>query len=165
MFILILTLLVVGVHMVAGQVSTGRIQRKGMTVSWHHAGDRVYFEVSAPTTGWVTIGFNESAGITGAYLLMGRVSGAKAEVVEHRTLSPGNYRPITELDGQVSVRDVSGGEENGSTTLNFSLPTQAIGEHQKSLPAGRKLHLILAYSQADDFRHHSRMRTSMNIEL
>ncbi|NJM94214.1 MAG: hypothetical protein HC842_05730 [Cytophagales bacterium] len=69
------------------------IESGPMTASWHYAEGRIYLEMSAPTTGWVAVGFNQSDQLSGAYLLMGRVRGQQAEVVEHFTSAPGSYSP------------------------------------------------------------------------
>ena len=66
-----------------------------MTVTWNYQDQRIHFEMSAPTKGWLTIGFNTSTSMTGAYLLMGRYVDDKAELVEHYTISSGNYKPIS----------------------------------------------------------------------
>jgi hypothetical protein len=137
------------------------IMLNGVEVNWHFTNDRIFLEMTAPTTGWVTVGFNESIGITGAYLLMGRVVNNTPELVEHHTVSPGNYKPIPIR----SVKDISGSEKNGFTTINFSLPIQPKGSKQKELFVGRELIIILAYSREDDFQHHSAMRTSIKIKL
>lgn len=145
---------------------TQQISQSGMDIAWEHRDGRVYFEISAPTAGWVTIGFNESAGLKGAWLLMGRVVNGKAELVEHHTIGPGNYKPVTELGGTATVQHVSGQESNGTTTLQFSVPARPGGKHQKVLRPGTHYPAtIVAYSRHDDFQHHSIMRTTANIKL
>lgn len=141
------------------------IQKNGMTVQWEYKNSRIFIEMSAPTEGWVTIGFNSSENITGNYLLMGRVVEGRAEVVEHSTLSPGNYQSFEKLKVKNSVADVAGIEKNGNTTLQFSLPKISGNEYAKNLEQGKEYVLLLAYSREDDFQHHSVMRTSVHIQL
>jgi hypothetical protein len=141
------------------------IVKNKMKVSWHYEGDRIFFEMSAPTDGWVTIGFNTTSGIKDAYLLMGNVVKGELQVVEHYTLSPGNYKTINSLGEASQVKDIKGEENSNRTTLNFSLPIKAKSKYQKELSEGTEYTLIMAYSQEDDFEHHSIMRTSANVEL
>lgn len=141
------------------------IVKNDMEVSWHYLGDRIHFTMSAPTAGWVTIGFNTSTSMTGAYLLMGRVRANKAEVLEHYTISPGNYKSFPELKTPSFIADVQGEQDSEKTTLKFSVPIKALNKYQKDLSKGLSYHLILAYSQEDDFQHHSIMRSSINITL
>ncbi|MEL7342506.1 MAG: hypothetical protein AAGM67_18635, partial [Bacteroidota bacterium] len=62
------------------QDPSGTIHKNGMEVKWQREGDRIWFEVQAPTDGWLGISFNENEGIVGSWLLMGRVVAGKAEV-------------------------------------------------------------------------------------
>lgn len=141
------------------------ITKNGITVSWYFVDTNIHFEMSAPTSGWVTIGFNELRGTKNAYLLMGHVVNGKANVVEHFTQSPGNYNSIEQLGGTLQVQNVSGQETNGTTTIEFTLPIGQSTTYQKELIEGKKYHVILAYSVDDDFQHHSIVRTSKAIQL
>jgi hypothetical protein len=142
-----------------------KIEKNGMIVQWHFSVDRIYFEISAPTNGWVTIGFNEHDETTNAYLLMGRVVNGKADVVEHYTKSPGNYSPITDYGIASRVLDVEGSEGKATTSISFSIPVLPGCKYHKDLSQGKELVLILAYSQQDDFQHHSIMRISTKIQF
>lgn len=145
--------------------NTKYINKNGMIVTWEHQNDRIHFTMEAPTDGWVTIGFNIHDGTKGAYLLMGKVVDGKAQVVEHYTSNPGNYRPITQYGVTTQVNDTRGIETSEKTSISFSLPTKSHSKYQKSLNIGQQYHLIMAYSQEDDFQHHSIMRTSTKIKL
>ena len=142
-----------------------RIAKNGMELEWHFAQELIWFEMSAPTEGWVAIGFNESQTISGNYLLMGRVQNGKSEVVEHATIAPGKYHKIEDLDGSNQILSVSGKEIMGKTTLKFALPINALGPYRKDLKPANEYILLLAYSRDDDFQHHSMMRTSIKIKL
>jgi hypothetical protein len=141
-----------------------KVVESGMTISWRYEGNRVFFEMQAPTTGWVAIGFNKGESITGTWWLMGRVVNGRAEVVEHYTVSPGNYPTVTSLGEQPQVAAVQGSETN-STQLSFSLPLVAGHRYAQSLAAGTPLVMHIAYSREDDFKHHSMMRTTVLIKL
>jgi len=163
--------LLFGISMVSLSACTAQEQKEKavseseMHVSWHYQKARIYFEMRAPTDGWVTIGFNTTNNMTGAYLLMGRVKNDEAEIVEHFTISQGNYKPVQALGAQTKVNHVEGVQKEKNTLLKFSLPVEANSEYQKNLSEGKKYVMILAYSLADDFQHHSIMRTSINVEL
>ena len=145
--------------------ATQSVSENGMTVTWYHQGDRVYFDMEAPTTGWVAIGFNTSGEMKDVYLLMGRVEMRNAEVVEHYTSSPGNYESFEKMGAVSSVASVRGSEESGKTTLHFSLPHSRLNKYAKNLAAGSEYVMVMAYSTHDDFQHHSRMRTSVPVSL
>ena len=141
------------------------VSKNGMTVSWTYSHDSIHFKMTAPTTGWVTIGFNNSTSVKGNYLMMGRVVDGKAELIEHYTISAGNYRPITELGAKKTVGHVAGIETDQYTEVSFSLPLKIQNRFQKALHPNTSITLLLAYSRADDFQHHSMMRTHIQIVL
>lgn len=142
------------------------IEKNGMQVQWRFEGAKLIIKMTAPTYGWVTVGFNKTQSITGAHLFMGRVSRNRPEVVEHRTLSPGNYKPITALGEEISVSEISGFETDDLTTIKFSIDLESTNaQYRKYLFAGNTMWMILAFSQDDDFGHHSTMRTSNKINL
>ena len=142
-----------------------QIKKDGMTVKWEIVDDQLHVEMSAPTEGWVTVGFNENSNITGAYLLMGRVRNGKAEVVEHFTSSPGNYQPISNYKVPNQVKDIKGSENGKNTELTFKIPIAAASKYHKHLTKGSTWSMIMAYSLEDDFQHHSIRRTSVSIKL
>jgi hypothetical protein len=157
--------MLLGSGLVGRKLQQRSVSKSGMTVNWNCQKNRMFFEMSAKTTGWLTLGFNDTPGIKGAYLLMGRVVDGKAEVVEHYTLQAGDYRPIASLGGTTQVEDVDGVEKNGESTIYFSLPLAVAGKYQKQLVQGKRYHWILAYSREDDFQHHSIMRTAVEVQL
>lgn len=144
---------------------TKTLTKNGMTVSWLYQQDRIYFELEAPTEGWIAIGFNSTNVLPGSYLLMGNLIAGKPEVVEHYTLRPGDYRPVSELGGSAQIRDVSGTESEGKTRIRFSVPIESRNQYAKNLVEGSSWTLHMAYSQEDDFQHHSRMRTAVEVQL
>jgi hypothetical protein len=86
-------------------------------------------------------------------------------VVEHYTISSGNYKSIAKLGNNAEVYNVTGSEENGRTKLNFSVPIEAKNPYARSLVEGSEYIMTLAFSREDDFQHHSMMRISINVKL
>ena len=71
----------------------------------------------------------------------------------------GDYRPIKDLGSIVNVDDISGKEEGNYTRIGFSLPIQTGSKYGVNLGPTWTYTIHLAYSQEDDFQHHSIMRT------
>ena len=109
-------------------MSFTEVSKNNMTAKWWYSQERIFFNLSAPTTGWLTAGINETDNTTGAYLMMGRIRKGNAEVVEHYTQSPGNYHPITVLGGKDLVRDIIGSQTKSKSEITFSVP---INSHTK----------------------------------
>lgn len=163
--ILVTLILAFSMGCTAQKDSDKTISKNNMKVSWHYESGRILFEMMAPNDGWVTIGFNTTSGTKGAYLLMGNIVKGKPNVVEHYTISPGNYKTLNSLGEAPQVKDIKGNENSLGTTLKFSLPLKAKNKYQKDLSEGSEYTMIIAYSQEDDFQHHSIMRTSVNVKL
>ncbi|MAZ35868.1 MAG: hypothetical protein CL842_00265 [Crocinitomicaceae bacterium] len=141
------------------------VSKNGMEVSWEFNKDSVTFEMSAPTNGWVTVGFNSNEGMAGCYLLMGRIENDTVQVVEHYTQRPGEYAPISKYDVKPKVSSTSGFENGKMTKIKFSILQKAISKYQKDLFPNSDYVTVLAYSESDDFQHHSSMRTSVKVTL
>ncbi len=142
------------------------ITRNKMTVSWSFSNDRVFFETSAPTEGWIAIGFNTQTSITNTYLIMGVIdSNNKVVVQEHYVISPGNYKSFEALGAKISVKNIESEQQQHVTRLRFSLPIKAIGQYKRSLKQGEEYVMTMAFSREKDFQHHSIMRTSAKIKL
>ncbi len=142
-----------------------RIVKNGMEVVWYHGEGRIFFEMRAPTTGWVAIGFNTSTHITGTYLIMGHMADDRPRIVEHYTIAPGNYRPIAVLGDQPQLDHTRGLEKEGRTELGFSLPSKNLGKYARNLAEGERYTMLLAFGREDDFQHHSVMRTAIDVKL
>lgn len=141
------------------------ISKNKMTVKWKIDQEFIHFDMEAPTDGWVAIGFNETASLAGTYLLMGRIRNGKAEIVEHYTNQPGSYKPIAAYGITNQVLSITGNEIGSNTRLRFTIPISAASKYHKDLLPDTNWSMLIAYSVADDFQHHSIMRTSVNIKL
>ncbi len=141
------------------------IAKNGVMVNYTHHGNIISFDLSAPTTGWIAIGFNKRKGIAGSHLIMSRIVNGKPEVVEHYTISAGKYKPITDLGGKSAISNIKGEQDNGATNVSFDIVFSPIDQYHKDLSEGKEYYITLAYSQSDDFQHHSIMRTNIKSIL
>jgi DOMON domain len=142
-----------------------QITQNGMTITWQIEPDRLMLRMTAPTDGWVAIGFNDREGLAGTNLIMGCVKNGKAEVSDRHILAPGDHRSINELGGASAVELIGGTEVDGTTTLDFSLPLRSPDRWHHDLSTGKTYHLLMAFSRDDDFAHHSMMRIATEISL
>ncbi|MEL6924411.1 MAG: DOMON domain-containing protein [Bacteroidota bacterium] len=145
---------------------TKTIEKNGMQVSWQLRGDYLEVEVFGPTDGWVAIGFNEKSGLKGTNLIMANVVDGKATVADHYIVGVGDPRKIKDLDGgRAHIDQVSGSEGSEGTSVKFRIYRKAKDPYHFDLMQQRQYYMLLAYSQADEFEHHSIMRTETRIEL
>lgn len=141
------------------------ITKNDMTVKWEIQGEHLQITMQAPTKGWVAIGFNKQHSLKGTHLAMGAIQDEEIKLEDRYTIAAGNYPLITDLGGQNALTLIDGTENEEGTTISFQLPLQAVDSYHFSLEEGKMYNLLLAYSQSDDFMHHSIMRTSMMITL
>ncbi len=141
------------------------ISQNGMTVAWKIEGGLLRLTMTAPTAGWVAIGFNTDDELAGTDLVMGCVVGGQATLSDRYIIAPGQHRSIADLGGTPAAQLVAGSETSAATAIEFSLPMKAADRWHHDLAAGKKYHLLMAFSREDDFAHHSMMRTSVEISL
>lgn len=137
----------------------------GVTFEWHLDETHLHGRMSAQTTGWVTIGFNTERDLAGTRLLMGRVRADGTAEVEEHIADPPNHRPKTELGGRNIVSNVRGEEQDGVTTIEFSIERSSGDEIDIVLDEGIEYYVTFAWSRDDDFYHHSAQRSAIDIRL
>jgi hypothetical protein len=142
-----------------------RLEVNGMTIEWQHHNDSVVFTLSALTEGWVTLGFNDKDDIVNTNLIFCRVKSGKVEVADHYVLGVGNHQPTEKVGGISNVKIIKGEEKAGKTTVSFSMPIKALDKFHFDLTEGTKRWFICAFSEDDDFNHHSRMRAHREVKL
>lgn len=141
------------------------IETGGMTVSWEHREDGIEFSLTAPTTGWVAVGFNDSDDIVGADLVMARVESGQSEARHFYVVRAGDPRPVESLGESSIVRNVDGRISDGVVEVHVRLDPALGPGRSFDLSPGTNLYLIVAYSVSQDFDHHSRMRRHVEVEL
>ncbi|MEM1408085.1 MAG: DOMON domain-containing protein [Bacteroidota bacterium] len=130
----------------------------GMTMSYQIINDHIEITLKAPTLGWLGIGFNDQNSIVKSDLYLLRVKDRKAEGLDMYVIGAGNPKEDHKIGGYFNLREIEGKETDGSTTLKFQLPVQSKDRYDFSHEIGADFWLILAYSQSDDWDHHSMMR-------
>ena len=157
-------LIALGILIVPGlyaqQASAG-----GMTVSHRITGDRVEFTLTAPTQGWVGIGFNSRNSIVSSDLYLFHVVDGQTTGQDMYVKAAGDPRLDLDLGGTDDIQIVSGTEGQGKTRIVFSLPLSSTDKNDFKLAPEKELWLIMAYSTHDEFDHHSRMRRHVQYTL
>lgn len=137
----------------------------GMTFQWRFDREQLNCIATAPTTGWVAVGFNTNDKLKGTNLIMGAIEQDFINIDDRFIVEPGNHKSITELGGSEALTQKGGEEKDGISTIWFSIPLSVNDRFHHDLTEGKEYHLLLAYSQEDDFQHHSIMRTSVKVKF
>ena len=141
-----------------------RIERDGTTFAWSHRGGRLFGDLSAPTKGWLAVGFNDEPVLKGARFLIGMVEGSVVRAEIH-IADPPHHQPVESFGGLSDIRDLQGQHESGRSRLAFSLPHRSTDRFAVDLMPGRSIHLMLAWSHEPDFAHHSAWRRHVDVTL
>lgn len=144
---------------------SGRVTAAGMDLRWYQDGEWIEFTFSAPSQGWLAIGFNDVNDIVGADLFMLRVRAGTVEGEEHLVLRAGDHRNVLSLGMPPRLRVLDGSQTASGTVVRFRIATTAGEARRPALSRGSTHVLILAYSVSDDFDHHSRQRIHLPITL
>lgn len=137
-----------------------------MTVRHAVSGNDLLISVTAPTTGWVAIGFEPTRAMRDANILIGYVDRNGEVVVEdHFGNTMISHQPDERLGGETNVTVTGGQESGGETTIEFSIPLDSGDEFDRSLTPGRTTSIILAWGASDNTRIKHRRRYSGTIEL
>lgn len=144
----------------AQSLSTG-----GMHVKWDISNDHIEFEMTSPLKGWIAIGINDKDDIVGANLIMASIRNKQLIIEDQFVTSPGEHKSVESLGGKSAISNYEGFESDGKTTIRFRLKLAALDKFHYDLEKGKEIVIICAYSESDDFGHHSRIRKHFKITL
>lgn len=117
----------------------------GYRFAWQVDGDAVNVRISAPTTGWVAVGFEPSRAMQDADMRFGFVADGAVEMEDHFGTSAISHEADTALGGSNDLSAVSGSETEGRTTLSFTMPLETGDEYDTALSPETEVILIYAY--------------------
>lgn len=135
----------------------------GMEWSCIRQGDDLMMELSAPTKGWIAVGFNNEDNIVGSDLIMFHIEDGKAEVRDMYVKGFGDPREDHTLGGSQNIEIIQAEESGHKTYVRFRRPLSSQDNYDYQLRNGETFWLILAYATHDDFAHHSRMRKHTQV--
>jgi hypothetical protein len=137
------------------------------TVSWEFVGNEIAFTLKAPTTGWVSIGFNPSRVMKDGEYVLGYVKDGNTVVRQDFGTGMFSHKSVTELGWKQNIGIVSGNEEGGNTVIVFTLPLSWGESYGITFEKGKTYKVLVAYgpSDADNFTSKHRKRDSLNITL
>ncbi len=165
------TALCLAISLLAGasvfsQKTLNALKRNGMEVKWSRDGEYLEFELKAPSEGWLAIGFNQHDQLSGTHLIMVHQNKEGVFALSDRYIkAPGEHVSVKELGGQAHAQLIHAERKNGQTTALLKVRLKAKDQWHQHLEAGKKYHLLMAYSQSDDLYHHSLFRTSVQFSF
>ena len=137
----------------------------GVTFNWAVQEETLYVKLSAPTKGWIAVGFEPSKMMKDADIIIGYVKGTDIVIEDHFGFRPTSHRPDEEIGGTNDVTILGGTEDNGSTTLEFSIPLDSMDTFDRRLEKGKRYKVIVAYGKKDNLETYHKKRGSFEITL
>ncbi|MEP5614281.1 MAG: DOMON domain-containing protein [Cyclobacteriaceae bacterium] len=134
-------------------------------LEWSHNGEEVRFTLSAPTSGWVAVGFTEGRRIEDTNLIQGCFREGEVFVQDQYATGFGEHPPVEALGVPSRISNIHGKQQDGNTIISFSIHREKLDKLHYDLSEGREINVWLAYSVSDDFDHHSRKRILRSIKL
>ncbi len=131
-------------------------------------GENLRVQVTAPTTGWVAVGFDPSRMMRDANIIIGYVdSNGEIHVRDDYGLGLTRHGADTDNGGTRDVTDIEGEERDGMTQLSFTIPLDSGDELDKPLEPGNTYRIIAAHGPdgKDDFGSYHATRGSAEITL
>ena len=137
-----------------------------MKVFWTVDGDKIHVKLSAPTEGWVAIGFDPEDAMKGGDIAIGAVKKGKVRIEDHFGDRKRGHSPDDKLGGGNNILDPQGMEENGVTTISFTRALAAGDKYDKSIETGKLYRIMVAYgSGRDSFRAGHRYRGVYDVNF
>jgi len=143
---------------------------EGFTFSWQQdmlSNDSLVISITAPTTGWVAVGFQPSALMQDANLIIGYVDSGIAFVRDDFGTGPTTHESDTDLGGSFDVGQYSGTESSTETTIFFKIAYDSGDQYDKVLVEGETYTFIFAHGAdgADDYTSAHEWVKSASFEL
>ena len=144
-----------------------QVSAKEVEVRWKVDGEQLMFELSAPTTGWVSIGFNPTRVMKDADFVFGYVQGTEVVVTDQFGNGTFSHTRDTAMGGSDDIVEFDGSESGGRTSLSFTIPIDSGDQYDSVLSPGQEHTVLMAYGPdgADNFSKKHIERAQVKLTL
>ncbi len=141
---------------------TQTVSNAGVTFSFRNGALPLFGALSAPGTGWVSVGFDPEFSMRGANFVFAWADQAGVHVQDHYGNVPTSHRQ----DKTTHVFLAAGIEEGGVTTVEFIIPLDSGDLEDKPLVRGKTYTVLLAYhrNSGTPSRHTARGQAQITLE-
>jgi DOMON domain len=119
-------------------------------VSWTIDGDNLRMALSAPCTGYISVGFDPENRKEGGNYIIGYVADGEAVVRDHVGTRGNLHDADTDLGGTDNILAFAGTEIDGQTTLEFIIPLDSGDDFDRPLVPGNKHVILVAFQNTRD---------------
>lgn len=143
-----LSFLFTGILQAAGYQHSLTVDK--ITFDWSIEGENIAIKLSAPTKGWVGIGFHPTEEMKAANIILGFVKDGKVEIEDDFGNQPTVHTADTTREGKDNVTVIGGSETGNTTTLEFSIPLRSDDPNDGNIEPSGDTKVILAYGPDRD---------------
>ncbi len=159
-----------GVLVDRGGSDISSLSVRDMQLSWRFDDELIYFELGAPTNGWLGIAFGPTPGLgAGAVGGAGVVAGyiADGEVVVRDDYGCESYAHCADsaIGGTHDLVDVSGEEVPGWTEIRFAMPREALEPFDVGIDPDTTMDVVLGYGFLDRLENNRFARYTIRIRF
>ncbi len=134
-----------------------------VTLQWAVKDKNLYVILSAPTDGWVAVGFEPTRMMKDANIIIGYVKGKKVVIDDQFGVRPTSHAPDTDLGGTNDVTILGGSDIGGTTTLKFSIPLDSSDTFDRKIERGTAYTVLVAYGVKDNLYAYHKRRGTLKI--
>ena len=138
---------------------------KDWSFSWAFKAETIEFTMSAPTTGWISLGFNPTKRMKDADYILAYIKDGKVYISDEYGTGNTSHSSDVSLGGKASAKAISFVEEAKKTTITFSLPLNSGDQYDTVFVKGEKCKVLAAYGTSKNFSARHRKRDSTEIIL
>lgn len=142
-----------------------QVSTNGVTFRWKLENGQMKCQVSAPTSGWVAVGFKPASGLVQSNLIMGAFRDGYSVCEDRYVVNLGEYPQVETLGGNSAIEYSEVTENNGRTEMHFAIPSTSSDGYHYNFEEGQSIFVTLAFSRSDDFTHHSAIRVQMELKV
>lgn len=130
-------------------------------------GATLHVKLSAPTTGWVAVGFDPSVMMKDANFIIGYVEDGTGYIRDDFGTGVTTHEADIVLGGNSNVTLIEAGESGNMTEIDFSIPMSSGDLYDAVLTQGETYTILLAYgpSGGDDFTSAHQFVRAVSLEL
>jgi len=132
--------------------------------SWKINGNYLDCILSAPTNGWVAVGFDPTERMENANFIIGYVKDGTAYIQDNWGKSETSHRSDIKMGGKDDILKPSGTEKDNFTEIGFLIPLDSGDKYDTKLTKG-KHKIILGYSNKDNFTSKHKVLAKADIVI
>lgn len=137
----------------------------GITLQWKVEGSSLNVILSAPTSGWVAVGFDPDNRMQGTNFILGYVSGGSVTLRDDYGNTQTSHISDISSGGSDDFTNPAGTEIDNTTEIRFTIPLDSGDQYDKTLVQDNTYTVLLAYGNVDDLTEKHIKRTSIKITL